>query len=139
MPDAAPQLRVLLVEDDDSLRKVLRRVIRIDGRLDVVAEARDGREAIERARETRPDLVLLDVRMPGMDGFEALPQVRKESPDSIVVMLSMLQDPRQMERALAEGAAGFVDKTTEPRQLIDSLIGLAQQRPRDADGTVASF
>lgn len=131
-------MRVLLVEDDESLRKVLRRVIRNDGRLDVVAEARDGHEAIERAREMQPDMVLLDVRMPGMDGIEALPQVRRESPDSVVVMLSMLQDPRQMERALAEGAAGFVDKTTEPQQLIDSLIGFAQAHQRAAaDDTVA--
>jgi DNA-binding NarL/FixJ family response regulator len=121
--------------------RVLRRVLHRDGRLNVIAEARDGREAIDRTIEARPDIVLLDVRMPGMDGMEALPHVRTAAPNAVIVMLSMLQDPDQVQRALLLGADGFVDKTTEPRQLVDKLIGLMAARPRlDApSGIVAGF
>lgn len=117
------------------MRRVLRRVIRLDGRLDVVGEARDGREAIERARELRPDLVLLDVRMPGMDGMEALPHLRRESPNARIVMLSMLQDPDQVALATKAGAAGFIDKTTEPRAMIDQLLALAGRPAEPAAGS----
>ena len=103
--------RTLVVDDDDALRALVRLTLEDDGRFRVVGEAADGRAALDLAQRTRPDLILLDLKMPVMDGFEALPLLRQLVPDAQIVCLSMMQKADVEKRVLALGAQAFLDKS----------------------------
>jgi len=92
--------------------------------LEVVAEAADGREAIALCRSLRPDLVLMDVRMPEMDGITATRAIRREFPHIIVLMLTAVEDPNYLSEALKVGAAGYVLKYASRQEVIDAIQGV---------------
>jgi DNA-binding NarL/FixJ family response regulator len=119
------QLRVLLVDDDDLMRAGLRSVLSSDERLEVVGEAGDGGAAVERVRELRPDLVLMDVRMPGVDGISATREVLAVRPDVKVMILTTFEDDDYIFGALSAGASGFLLKRTTPEELIGALHTVA--------------
>lgn len=96
--------RVLLVDDSASIRYLVRLVLEVDGRFRVVGEAGDGAEAIALATELDPDMVLLDLSMPGMNGMDALPQIRSAVPEARVAVFTSVLDEGVMERAYAAGA-----------------------------------
>jgi two-component system chemotaxis response regulator CheB len=102
-------IKVLVVDDSALIRQMLTRALGMDPRIDIVASAKDGVEAIEKARELRPDVVTLDIEMPQLTGLEALPHIRKHT-DARVVMLSALDDPETTYQALALGAVDFIPK-----------------------------
>jgi DNA-binding NarL/FixJ family response regulator len=115
-------VRVLVVDDSEDMRFLVRWAVERDGSFTVVAEAADGHEAVLASREHQPDLVLLDISMPGMNGLEALPRIREQSPTSVVVMLSTFApDHEQAVQAIALGADGYLHKTKESHLLPDQV------------------
>jgi two-component system, NarL family, response regulator NreC len=116
--------RILLVDDHTLVRQGLRRILESQPDLQVVAEAGSGTEAIELAREHRPDIVLLDVGMKGLNGLEALAQLRRLLPSISVLMLSMHADERYVVRAVREGASGYVLKDCVEQELIEAVAAV---------------
>ena len=119
-----PRLSVLLVDDDAELRALLEIILEEDGRFDVVGQAADGREALGLARSARPDIVVLDLLMPGMDGLRALPQLREALPRARIVVVSAFPDPYTLLDAVKLGADGYIDKTRVWRELLPTITGL---------------
>jgi DNA-binding NarL/FixJ family response regulator len=118
-------LRVLIVDDDDLMRAGLRAVLSTDQGLEVVGEAADGREAIERCRQLQPDVVLMDVRMPRLDGIAATHEIAATVPRARLLMLTTFEDDDYVFGALSAGASGFLLKRTRPEQLIAALHTIA--------------
>jgi DNA-binding NarL/FixJ family response regulator len=118
-------VRVLLVDDDDLMRAGLTAMLSSDETIDVVGEAPDGRAAVERAIELRPDVVLMDVRMPGLDGIAATRELLSVSPDVKVVVLTTFEQDDYIFGALSAGASGFLLKRTRPEELIAAIHTVA--------------
>jgi DNA-binding NarL/FixJ family response regulator len=118
-------VRVLLVDDDDLMRAGLTAVLSSDATIDVVGEAPDGRAAVERAIELRPDVVLMDVRMPGLDGIAATRELLAVSPNVKVVVLTTFEQDDYIFGALSAGASGFLLKRTRPEELIAAIHTVA--------------
>ena len=118
-------VRVLLVDDDDLMRAGLTAVLSSDETIAVVGEAPDGRAAVERAIELRPDVVLMDVRMPGLDGIAATRELLSVSPDVRVVVLTTFEQDDYIFGALSAGASGFLLKRTRPEELIAAIHTVA--------------
>ncbi|SFR29695.1 DNA-binding response regulator, NarL/FixJ family, contains REC and HTH domains [Lentzea waywayandensis] len=116
-------IRVLLADDETMVRAGVRAILGSDPELDVVAEASDGREAIDLALKHRPDVVLLDIRMPRLDGLEAASELARLGFG--VAMLTTFNDDGYLERALDGGARGFLLKSGDPRELIAGVHALA--------------
>jgi DNA-binding NarL/FixJ family response regulator len=120
-----PRVTVLLVDDDDLMRAGLRAVLSSDDRVEVVGEAANGRIAVERARELRPNLVLMDVRMPDLDGIAATREVLGAAPDTRVVILTTFEQDDYIFGALSAGASGFLLKRTGPEELLAAIQTVA--------------
>src|SRR5512133_3124445 len=118
-------VRVLLVDDDDLMRAGLRAVLSSDASVEVVGEAGNGRAAVEGARALRPDLVLMDVRMPDLDGIAATREVLATSPEVKVVILTTFEQDDYIFGALGAGASGFLLKRTKPEELIAAIHTIA--------------
>ncbi|HXF98645.1 MAG TPA: response regulator transcription factor [Gaiellaceae bacterium] len=117
--------RILIVDDHPLTRDALAALLAQQG-FDVVGEAATGEEAIAAAEELRPDLVLLDLAMPGMDGLEALPRLREEAPESEVVVLTASDAEEKLLAAIRAGASGYLLKTEPPQQIAAFLRGVAR-------------
>jgi DNA-binding NarL/FixJ family response regulator len=120
-----PNVRVLLVDDDDLMRAGLKAVLSTDDAIEVVAEADDGRSAVSAARRHRPDVVLMDVRMPDLDGIAATREVVAASPEIKVAILTTFEQDDYIFGALNAGASGFLLKRTKPEELIGAIHTLA--------------
>jgi DNA-binding NarL/FixJ family response regulator len=118
-------VRVLLVDDDDLMRAGLRAVLSSDSRVEVVGEAGNGRAAVERVRALRPDLVLMDVRMPDLDGIAATREVTSASPEVKVVILTTFEQDDYIFGALNAGASGFLLKRSGPEELLAAIQTVA--------------
>lgn len=105
----ARTIRVLIVDDSALIRQMLTRALSVDPRIEVVGTAKTGVEAVDQARELRPDVITLDIEMPELSGLEAIPHIRKCC-DARIVMLSSVDDPDTTYRALAKGAVDFISK-----------------------------
>ena len=113
--------RVLVVDDQTSMRDLLRWTFENDPNFRVVGEASGGREAVALARHYQPDLVLLDLAMPGVGGLEALPLIRAVAPDARIVVLSGLEPADVADRAREQGAAGYLCKGSDPLRFLEDL------------------
>jgi len=111
----------VLIADDQALVRTGFRMILASGGIDVVGEAADGVEAVTAVRALRPDVVLMDVRMPNMDGLEATRRVLEQAPDTRVVMLTTFDLDRYVYAALAAGASGFLLKDVTPEHLVAAV------------------
>ena len=121
---ASDRVRVLVVDDDEEFRNGLAELLTLHG-LDVVATARDARDAIDVSRMLRPDVVLMDVQMPGTNGIEATPGVLQAWPEAKVVMLTVSGDGTDVLEALLAGATGYLVKGTEPGALVAGIRAAA--------------
>jgi len=119
-------LRVLLVDDHALFRAGIASLLAFHQEIEVVGQAEDGREALESARKLKPDLVLMDLHMPGMNGIEATRQIRAELPEVKVVVLTVSDQDRDLFEAIKSGAHGYLLKNLEPEELIDYLMGISR-------------
>ena len=122
-------LRVLLVDDDPVFRELLAFVLRADVGAEIVAQAADGARGVELAEKLRPDVVLMDLRMPGMDGFEATERISATVPGARVVVVSSSTAVADVERAGRAGAAGYVPKDRAVAELPDAVGRLRPAKP----------
>jgi DNA-binding NarL/FixJ family response regulator len=120
-----PRIRVLIVDDDNLMRAGLRGVLASDQAIEVVGEAADGNEASYRTRLLRPDVVLMDVRMPDLDGISATRDVLAGFPAVKVVILTTFEQDDYIFGALNAGASGFLLKRTSPEELIAAIHTIA--------------
>jgi DNA-binding NarL/FixJ family response regulator len=111
-------IRVLLADDEAMVRAGVRAILGSSGETEVVAEAGDGREAVELARAHRPDVALLDIRMPRLDGLAAAREIVRTVPGTAVAMLTTFSENAYVARALDGGATGFLLKSGDPYELI---------------------
>ena len=117
------QARVLLADDHVLFREGLAGIIGNQPDMQVVGEANDGLEAFVKAQELKPDLILMDVQMPGMDGIEAARQVKQVLPETIIVMLTVRSDDELLFEALKNGAQGYLLKEIRSQELLEMLRG----------------
>lgn len=115
-------LRLLLVDDHNIVLTGLATVLEFDHRIEVVAMAENGADAVVAYRTHQPDLVLMDIRMAGMDGIETLRQLRNEYSSCRVIMLTTSETPTDLRDALAAGAVGYLLKTTNRTALLDAIF-----------------
>jgi DNA-binding NarL/FixJ family response regulator len=119
------RVRVLIVDDDDLMRAGLRGVLTSDDAIELVGEANDGREAAYRVRLLKPDVVLMDVRMPDLDGISATRELTDAFPEVKVVILTTFEQDDYIFGALSAGASGFLLKRTRPEELIAAIHTIA--------------
>ncbi|MER6049263.1 response regulator transcription factor [Streptomyces sp. NPDC001793] len=118
-------IRVLVTDDEPLIRAGIRMILTSADDIDVVAEAGNGREAIELARAQRVDVALLDIQMPVMDGLTALAELRRTVPDTRVLILTTFGAQQNVLHALTEGSAGFLLKDSAPAELIRAVRAAA--------------
>jgi DNA-binding NarL/FixJ family response regulator len=121
----AARVKVLIVDDDDLMRAGLRGVLASDETIEIVAEAADGRDAVYRARLHKPDVVLMDVRMPELDGIAATDELLAALPETRVGILTTFEDDDYIFGALRAGASGFLLKRTRPEDLVTAIHTIA--------------
>lgn len=117
-------LRVLLVDDHILFRKGVASLLASHEDVEVVGEAEDGMEAVARARETMPDVILMDLSMPKCSGLEATRVVKREMPHVKIIVLTVSDDDHDLFAAIKSGADGYLLKNLEPHQLFDMLAGV---------------
>ncbi len=136
-------IRVLLADDHQMLRQGLRALIEKEDGMSVVAEAEDGREAVELSRELEPDVIVMDVAMPNMNGIEGTRRIVAEQPGSRVLALSMHSDRRFVKEMFAAGALGYLLKDSAFGELVLAIRTLADDRiylsPGVADAVIKDF
>ena len=119
--DKSCRIKVLLVDDSSTIRKWVRAEVESNSQLEVVGEAGSGEEALEQARRLQPDLVLMDIGLPGMNGLEATRRLRAEWPALKVVILTIHSDPEYALQARRWGACGYLLKTAASLELASAL------------------
>jgi DNA-binding NarL/FixJ family response regulator len=120
-PGKVTLVRVLLADDNAQFRSVLRRLLERDEEIQVVAEAADGAEAVRLAVELRPDVVVMDVSMPGLDGVEATYELKSRLPNLTVLMLSIGNKEQEIQAGLAGGASEYLVKGAPATEIVDAI------------------
>jgi DNA-binding NarL/FixJ family response regulator len=137
----ADAIKVLLVDDHQVVRRGLRTFLEVQDDIEVVGEAADGAEGVDRAEELRPDVILMDVKMPGMDGVDALRRLRELDNPARVLVVTSFTEQRTVVPALRAGAAGYVYKDVDPDALAGAIrsvhAGHILLQPEVADALLA--
>jgi DNA-binding NarL/FixJ family response regulator len=120
-------VRILIVDDSERWRHSVRLLLAQADNLEVVSEASDGLEAVQKCEQLRPDLVLLDIHLPKMNGFEVARQLSELSPTTKIIFLSSYQSPDMMQEALKSGS-GYVVKVDAPRDLLPLIRAVIQDK-----------
>jgi DNA-binding NarL/FixJ family response regulator len=115
------RIRVVLVDDHPIIRQGVRKLLELEGDIEVVGEADNGRSALEIVEETRPDVVLLDLKMPGMDGLTALQTLQHSTNRTRIIVLTASDDKNEWVQAMKLGCAGIVVKQTQPELIVKSI------------------
>ena len=115
-------MRVLIADDEPLFAEAIEVLLGADERIEVVGRARDGSQAVELARRLDPDVVLMDLSMPGVDGFEATEQILAEDGHTNVLVLSGSADPADIAKARDAGAVGYITKDRIAEQLLDAIL-----------------
>ncbi|NEA32719.1 response regulator transcription factor [Streptomyces sp. SID13031] len=136
-------IRVLLADDETMVRAGVRAILGSDDTIEVVAEAADGQEAVALAQRHRPDVAVLDIRMPRMDGLAAGAEIKRTVPETAVVILTTFSEDAYIAKALGDGASGFLLKSGDPHELIAGLKavagGAAYLSPKVAQRVIAEL
>jgi NarL family two-component system response regulator YdfI len=119
-------IKILIADDHLIIRQGLRLILETEGDLELVGEASDGAEALELCARLHPDVVLMDLRMPGMDGLTAIEKLRGTQPEIAVVILTTFNEDELMVRGLQAGAHGYLLKDTDRRALFDTIRAAAR-------------
>lgn len=127
MKDAGP-IRVILADDEHLLRTALAALLALDGEIEVVAQAANGREAVATTLQHHPDVLVIDLEMPELDGLEAVSLILAERPDQRVLLLTRHARPGVLRRALALGVLGFMSKGADPEDIAEVIRGLRTGR-----------
>jgi DNA-binding NarL/FixJ family response regulator len=134
---------LLLVDDQALFREGLRILLSVHGDLEVAGEAANGKEAVELTAELKPDVILMDLRMPVLDGVEATRLVRQEHPQTAVIVLTTFDDDENVFEALRAGAAGYLLKDVSSEKLVEAIRAAAQGesflQPSVAAKVIAEF
>jgi DNA-binding NarL/FixJ family response regulator len=117
-------MRTLIVDDDALFRRRVKELLATQPDIEIIGEAADGREAVLKARELEPDLVLMDVRMPGTNGINATRQIKDEMPELKVIILTIYDLQEYREAAMASGAGGYVIKKSLIEELLPAIRGV---------------
>lgn len=134
-----PRIRVLLVDDHTLFRQGIASVLRAEPGFEVAGEAGDGAEALAKAPAVRPDVILMDVRMPKMSGLEATRRILATLPNVKILMLTMSEDEDAVFEAVKGGAQGYLLKTIEPADLFDALRGVVRGEAPMSSGLAAKL
>jgi two-component system, NarL family, response regulator NreC len=121
-----PKIRVLIADDHALVRDGIKALLSLTTDIEVVGEATDGRQAIDRCRELKPDIVLMDIAMPGLGGLEATLELKREAPKTRVLVLTQYDDPEYVRRFLKIGIAGYVLKRMLGSDLASAIRSAAQ-------------
>ena len=116
--------RILIVDDHPFFRMGLRRILESESRIAIVGEAASGHQALHQAEILRPDLVLMDVQLPGVTGLQIASALRRLSPNIAIIFLSMYSDDDRLFAAIRSGALGFLTKDTDGARLLDSIMAV---------------
>lgn len=115
------KIKLLLADDHAVVRSGLRMLLEAQPDMEIVAEAENGRETIERVLTFQPDIVLMDIEMPGINGIEATRKIKEESPETAVLALTMYEDDQYFFEMLKAGAAGYIPKRAAPDALVNAI------------------
>jgi DNA-binding NarL/FixJ family response regulator len=126
--------RVLIVDDAANLRELLTVLLEVEDDFEVVGAAADGQQALDRARDLEPDVILLDLAMPVMDGLQALPGLRSLAPGARIIIFSGFEHEALARSALTAGADAYIEKGTSVLQLVAQLRAMRPDNP-EARGT----
>src|SRR5467141_1779611 len=137
------RLRILVADDHELVRRGIQELLRARGGWKVVAEAVNGREAVEKANELKPDVAILDISMPDLDGLQATRQIRETAPRTSVVVLTMHESDQMVRRILDAGALGYVLKSDLAKHLVKAVknvsIGELFLTPKVSDIVLRGF
>ena len=122
--DTTAPVRIVVADDHPVVRRGLVAMLRTNPGLEVVGEAADGHTAVSEAQQHRPDVILMDVRMPGMDGIEAMREIREFAPECRVLMLTMYDDDNTVFTAMQAGAHGYLLKEAEQEEIVRAIHGV---------------
>jgi DNA-binding NarL/FixJ family response regulator len=123
-------IRILVVDDNETVRRGICQLLRSQADIEIVCQASDGADAVRKAREHRPDLVLLDITMPTINGFEATRIIKQELPSTEILIVSQHDSEIHETDALAAGASGYVVKSNASRDLLPAVRRIQSQRLR---------
>lgn len=136
--EASPAISILIADDHGLLREGLRDMLELDGGLRVVGEAEDGLEAVRLATELMPDVVLMDIGLPGLNGVAATRAICAKCPSSKVIIVTMYDDAQFVEEAERAGARGYVLKNASRSELVDAIRVVHEGRPAFHQPTTAA-
>ncbi|HEY2956297.1 MAG TPA: response regulator transcription factor [Candidatus Eisenbacteria bacterium] len=122
-------LRILLADDHEVVRRGIRALLESHEGWTICGEVPDGRSAVEQARQLAPDLVILDIAMPGLNGLDAARQIRELAPAVQILILTMYDSDQLVRQVLESGARGYLLKSDAGRELINAVEALSQQKP----------
>src|SRR3954469_19803880 len=114
-------IRLLIVDDPFVVRIGLTSALNLEPDMQVIAEARNGREAVTLFQKHRPDVVVMDYQLPELNGAEATAAIRQQSPDARIIVLSVFKGEEDVHRAVRAGASGYLPKASEPTELLDAI------------------
>ncbi len=133
------KVKILIVDDHAILRDGIRALLGVHDQIDVVGEASDGHECIEKALESEPDVILMDLVMPGMDGLEATRRIRKKMPKVKVLFLTQYESKEYVQSAIKAGAHGYIPKKAVGSELLKAIYTVVQGDYYLYPSTVASL
>ena len=132
-------IRILLIDDHSLFRSGVRQLLQQESDLEVVAEASDGLEGIKRAKEHRPDVILLDLNMPGLSGLATLQLLAQDLPESAVIILTVSEEAEELGQALRDGARGYLIKNIEAQALTAAIRRAHMREAVIADSMTAKL